>query len=341
MPRVGQEAKPTWREVPPAVRAQTERLLGTSVRRAERAFGGYGPSATFRLLLADGRRAFFKGVYPLPETSPVKWVLDKEERVFKQLSSRISPWAPTYFGSVRDGGWHALLLEDVGPSTVPPWSTAKARVAMLAFAEFHAHSLGTTLPRWLARTDSSLTRGRDWQRLQEMPSGVPNLARLAGSRAEQAHRWLARHLPALDAAAQAITRTSGPHALLHLDTRSDNIRVNPNRTVPLRIFDWPFAQVGPPELDIMAFAQTITAEGGPEPEILTNWYGEKLPLRPKILSRAAAVFAGFFAERAWQADPEGLPRLRSWQRQQLKVSLAWAARLLNLPAPAWLAQVPS
>ena len=65
MPSI-REAKPIWSVVPEAVRAETERILGARVARAARAFGGYGPSATFRLILDDGRRAFFKGVYPVP-----------------------------------------------------------------------------------------------------------------------------------------------------------------------------------------------------------------------------------------------------------------------------------
>jgi hypothetical protein len=339
--RVGQEAKPFWRDVPATVRQETARQLGAPVRRAERAFGGYGPSATFRLLLADGRRAFFKGVYPLPASSPVRWVLDREERVFQSLSDLISPWAPAYYGSVRGEGWHALLLEDVGPDTVPPWTRAKARAATRAYADFHASSLGHRMPRWLPRIASSPSRGRSWERMREKPGDLSRLARLAGPRAAQARRWLDRCLPALDESARAILTARGPHALLHLDTRSDNLRVHPTAPVPLRIFDWPFAQVGPPELDFMPYAQAVTAEGGPEPETLTAWYAEVLPLRPRILASAAAHFAGFFAERAWQPDPEGLPRLRPWQRQQLKVSLAWAARLLDLPEPAWLEEVPS
>ncbi len=35
----------------------------------------------------------------------------------------------------------------------------------------------------------------------------------------------------------------------------------------------------------------------------------------------------------------GLPRLRTVQRRQLKASLRWAARLLDLPAPAWVSAV--
>ena len=84
------EDKPTWSAVPRAVRAETERLMGARVVRATRRFGGYGPSATFHLSLADGRSAFFKRVYPLPEGSGVRWALDEEERVYLELQEHIS-----------------------------------------------------------------------------------------------------------------------------------------------------------------------------------------------------------------------------------------------------------
>jgi hypothetical protein len=102
------------------------------------------------------------------------------------------------------------------------------------------------------------------------------------------------------------------------------------------LFDWPFACAGPPELDFAFFAQTVAAEGGPVPETLTAWYAATGPLRPAALAEAVAAVAGFFAARAFLPDLPGLPRLRPWQRQQLRVSLAWAARLLDLPAPTWL-----
>jgi aminoglycoside phosphotransferase (APT) family kinase protein len=124
-----------------------------------------------------------------------------------------------------------------------------------------------------------------------------------------------------------------------MDTRSDNIRVHPGAVPPLRIFDWPFACVGPPELDFVGFAQSVTCEGGPTPEALTRWYAEAAPVRERQLAGAAAGIAGFFALRAWQPPVEGLPRLRSIQRRQLKASLGWAARLLELPEPLWLSAV--
>ena len=50
--RIGAEPKPPWRAVPPAVRREVERLVGSRVARALRVWGGYAPSPTFRLFLA-------------------------------------------------------------------------------------------------------------------------------------------------------------------------------------------------------------------------------------------------------------------------------------------------
>lgn len=55
------EPKPFWRDVPPDLKEEIEELLGAGVVRGERAFGGFGPSATFRLFLSNGARAFVKG----------------------------------------------------------------------------------------------------------------------------------------------------------------------------------------------------------------------------------------------------------------------------------------
>ena len=339
MSRTGEEPKPRWQQVPFPVRERTAALLGARVARAERAFGGYAPTPTFRLLLNDGRRAFFKGINH-ESNSFMRGALVREERVYEWLGDLISPWAPAYYGSLRLGDWHVLLLEDLGPSTVPPWGAHKARAALRAYAEFHQRTYTQKIPRWLPRAGAWAGFGHGWERLLGTSDGKASLAALAGERATEASAWLDACMPRLDVAAHAYTRTPPPYALLHLDTRSDNIRVHPGTAVPLRIFDWPFACAGPPELDLMAFAQSVTCEGGPAPETLTRWYAEVHPVRERVLLNCAAAVSGFFAGRAWQPPVEGLPRLRSIQRRQLRASLAWAARLLDLPEPAWLEAVP-
>jgi len=330
------EDKPTWRIVPGPIKLTVADVLGSRVTRAVRAYGGYGPSATFLLTLADGRRAFFKGTYPLPAGSGVRWTLEPEEAVFRGLGQRIRPWAPEYLGSVRAEGWHALLLEQVNGIHVVPWTKGKAWRAARSYASFHAATFGRPLPDWLSSTQH---RGfaTYWRQLADDEEGRARLAAIAGPRRQEAAKWVERHADALADAERALWRAAEPFALLHFDTRSDNVRLEGDL---LRIFDWPYACAGPAEFDAAAFAQSVAAEGGPDPEAVIGWYEEILPLRRDVLTGAVAGIAGYFADRAPGADVPGLPRLRFVQRIQLKASVAWAARIIGLSEPGWLASVP-
>jgi thiamine kinase-like enzyme len=163
------------------------------------------------------------------------------------------------------------------------------------------------------------------------------VAELAAGRAREALRWLDAAVPTLASASIGIVQADPPFAFLHGDTRSDNLRWVKGH---LYLLDWPHVSIGPPEHDAAAFAQSVMAEGGPESEEVMAWYAGVAPVRQEVLDGAVASLAGFFADAAWREDIPGLPRLRAFQRRQLRVTLAWAARRLNLPHPAWLEAVP-
>lgn len=336
MSRRGVEPKPAWSSVPPDVRAETERLLGARVARATRAYGGYAPSATFRLRLADGRRAFFKGLHP-GANEHMRRALPIEERVYRELGERIGPWSPAYLGSVRHEVWHALLLEDLGPATIPPWTASVTRDAARDFARFHLRNVEADLPEWLSRTDWQ-EFAEIWGRLRALEGGIRSAAALAGGRAEEAEEWLDVALPALEAAALHVCEIRTPYTLLHEDTRSDNLRLREGR---LKLFDWNWASVGPAEFDAVALAESVAAEDGPEPEAVIAWYEEVLALRHEAVAACVASFAGYFTAVAWRPPVPGLPRVRSVQRRQMKACLPWAARLHGLSAPDWIRAIPS
>jgi len=312
------------------------RVLRSPVARAERVYGGYAPSATFRLRLENGKRAFFKASYPAPKGSGVRWVVDVEERNYRRLGELIRPWAPRFLGSIKKAEWHVLLLEDLGPRSVPPWTPSKVRTAARSYARFHKRTLGKRLPRWLSR-EPYLAHSEFWRTLART-GDLAGTASLAGRRADEAREWLDVALPIFIALEKGLQRARPPFALLHFDTRSDNVRLNGDR---LRIFDWPFASIGPAEFDVVAFAQAVPLESGPPPERVLAWYEEVLPLRPAMVDASLAGIAGYFADRAWRPAIGGLPRLRPWQRAQLGSCLGWAARRLDLPEPRWLARVRS
>ena len=95
------EEKPAWSEVPLAVRAEAERRLRSRVVRATRAYGGYAASATFRLVLANGRRAFFKAGYPPPPGSAAIFPIASEEKRYRALAPIVGRSMPRQYGSFR------------------------------------------------------------------------------------------------------------------------------------------------------------------------------------------------------------------------------------------------
>lgn len=331
----GAEAKPPWTAVPRSIKDEVEALLASRVVRAERVYGGYGPSATFRLRCADGSRAFFKASYPLPKSSGVRWQMAPEARIYAGLGELIRPWAPRFFGSFERDGWVGLVLEDLGPGSILPWTATKTERAARSYARFHKKTVGRRLARWLPRTTHHEFAGY-WRALARSGE-LDAVGGLARRRAFEAGEWLDVSLPLFRRAEARLRTLRGPNALLHVDTRSDNVRLQGDL---LRIFDWPFASVGPAEFDLAAFAQAVAAEGGPAPEWTLARYARVLPYRERAMDASLAGIAGYFADRAWRPPVAGLPRLRSIQRRQLKASLAWAARRFELPEPAWLAAVP-
>jgi Ser/Thr protein kinase RdoA (MazF antagonist) len=306
-------------------------ILGSPVVRAERVYGGYAPSATFRLRLANRKRAFFKASYPAPKGSGVKWFMDREAQNYRTLERFIHPWAPRFYGSFGYEGWHILLLEDLGPRSVPPWTATKARNAARSYARFHRKTWGKRLPRSLSRTDY-LEYAKFWRTLGKTGE-IAQTASLAHRRAAEAEEWLAVALPVFIAHERDLEKARPPFVLLHFDTRSDNVRIQGDR---LRIFDWPFASAGPAEFDVVAFCQAVAAEGGPSAERVLGWYEEVLKLRPEMIDATVAAISGYFADRAWRPPIVGLPRVRRWQRDQLKECLRWAARRFDLPEPRWV-----
>lgn len=335
MSRLGKEAKPPWSAIPVAVKGDVADALGSPVVRAGRVYGGYAPSATFRLRLADGRVAFFKGIWR-DSNEFMHRALDLEERVYRELGPLISPWAPAFHAAFKRDDWHVLILEDLGPADVPPWPERKVRSAAEEFAAFHQRNLGREVPPWISRDDWKQFAGI-WARLRDEAGAIQRAAALAGARAAEAEAWLNAALPTLLDSSMRIIEAPRPYTLLHEDTRSDNVRVTNGR---LRLFDWNWISVGPLEFDVAAFAESIPSEGGPDPEHFVRSYERVVSVRRDVLNWAVAGFAAFFTSAAWRPASAFLPRIRDVQRRQMKACLTWAAQLHDLPEPTWLAAVP-
>jgi len=240
-----------------------------------------------------------------------------------------------FYDSFHHDDWHVLLLEDVGTKSVPPWTPAKAQQVASALAAFHQATLGQKLPQWLPGPNEFLPPVA-WSRVAADSADLWTVAALAGEARQEAYRWLQEAYPLLSRLTTNVVELSGPFVLMHGDLRSDNLRLARGR---LRLFDWPAVSIGHAEWDIVPFAQSVTVEGGVEPEEVLAWYGQRFPVHAELLDASIAWWAAYFADRAWRPEIPGLPRLRQFQCQQLAVLLAWAARRFCLPEPRWVSAI--
>ncbi|WP_044640477.1 phosphotransferase [Risungbinella massiliensis] len=325
------ESKPFWRDVPLEVRREIENYLGSPVIKAYRVFGGFGPSATFRLILEDGRTIFAKGAGK--GSTSVNWSgVEWEEWVYQNIEV-IRPLSPAYFGSVKTKEWHLLFLEDLTTShKVPPWTEELAIKAVHDIAKFHLCGIAEE-----KKVKSIITRNYDssWKLIKDNRDELSQFLALFKENSEMAKDWLHDVIDILIATESEAMRSDQPWGLIHCDIRSDNLCFQNRKLV---LFDWAVLCSGPLILDIIFFFPSVMGEGGPSSERLLPEYKKIMEkggiIFPDFAERAATAFmAGFFAGRAGKPPIPGLPRLRQIQRLQLRIALQMVAKTLNLPKP--------
>ena len=330
MSRTGIEPKPPWRTIPRRVRDAVSTMAQSHVTRAMRVWGGFGPSPTFRLRFADGRRAFLKCCSPMSNPT-MRAHYYRELQVYADTCLHIHHWSPVVYGHVTVDDWHLLLLEDLGPRSVPPWSPHVAKRIMRCLGEFHT-ACRNDRPRWLQHPDTWFDQAYLWSWTANRAE-IEQTVRFTGRYMPQAIDWFASVGPRLAAVARGFLERSSAQQLIHGDLRSDNLRWTERR---LYLFDWSLAVAGPPEFDVAMFAQSIAAESALLPRDLIGWYEESRSLDPSLLDAALCGATSFFASQAWQEEIPGLPRLRAFQRRQFLVSLLWALDRLAIAIPPWL-----
>ena len=281
---------------------QIERIAGARVVSLEHVEGrGYTHAGRHRAFLDDGRTVFVKSA--VDELS-AGW-LRAEIGVYTSVRGS---FLPELVGHGEHEGLPLLVLEDLGDAHwPPPWRDGDVDAVKRALAEI----AGTTPPVGLERVPRD-TLAFEWREVERDPA--PFLSAGLCTRA-----WLDAHLPALRSAAERAPFDGS--ALLHLDVRSDNIALRGGRAV---LVDWNWACTGNALLDVVAWAPSLHAEGGPPPEEVVDGEG---------VAEIAAVLAGFWAARVGRPPPPTGPRVRIVQREQLTVALPWAARALGLPEP--------
>jgi aminoglycoside phosphotransferase (APT) family kinase protein len=295
-------------EAPAELRAWVDATLGSPVVAAVTQPGGFSPGVAARVRCADGTLAFCKAVGDAANADSPQM-----HRAEARNTAALPPLAPApkLISSYDDGTWVALLLEDVdGHHPAQPWQPAELARVVAAIDELAA--LLTPCPVAVADVaEGWQDEFTNWRLLVEEP--LPGL-----------DDWSLRHLDELAGLESQWGQAATGDTLLHMDLRADNLLVTDDR---VWVVDWPWAVRGHPLLDLIAFAPSVTMQGGPEPgELLrlsrTGRAGDRDRLLPLV-----AVVAGYFARRALLPPPPGLPTVRAFQAAQGEVTMRWLASL--------------
>ena len=311
-------ARLDWADLPERVRAEVDRWLGSKVASAVTQPTGFSPGVAARLTTEYGRRVFAKAVGPEPNAdSPA---MHRREIAIASSLPDSTP-APRLLWSYDegDGGWVLLLFEDVdGRHPAQPWRLDELDRVVAAMEELAAALTPSPLPVSVAGTAGERFLGmRSWHRLRD--EGPPLLTKV--------DEWSRRHLETVAEIEDAIDDALAGDTLLNYDVRADNILLTPERTW---FVDWPHACLGPPWLDVVAFAPSVTMQGGPPPEDVAARHSAYRAADPDAVTTAVAAVAGFFTYQAAQPPPPGLPTVRAFQDAQGAIARHWLAHRTGL-----------
>ncbi|MFL6177298.1 MAG: phosphotransferase [Ornithinibacter sp.] len=299
-----------WAQLPVAVRAGVEEILGARVVSAASQPGGLSPGSADRLVTDDGGTAFVKAVSSAQnQDSP--GIHRAEAAVCRQLPADLP--AARFIGLYDDGDWVALVLEDVeGRHPATPWVTAELEASLQTLATI-AERLTPSPVTGIATAAAALS------------STLDGWARLAADTPSDLHPWAAEHLHDLvELSRQGVESLAGD-TVVHMDVRADNLLLTPTGGVVL--VDWPWACVGASWADTVALLVNVNLHGGHDVDELVSRYAVGAG-RAQVDGFLAGL-AGFFLDGARLPDPPGLPTLRGFQRVQGNATLEWLARRLD------------
>lgn len=298
-----------WEQLPAHVRAQIEEVLGEPVVEAVSQLGGYSPGSADRVVTTSGRRAFVKAASPAVNLD-TPGIHRREAAITARLPAGVP--APALIGSVDDGDWIALVLEDVEgrhPST--PWQPRELDAVFDALQRVAEVELPADVP--VVDVAQALAGDADaWRSIDTDALRLPN----------GLDRWVRTHHEELtDASARGAAEARGDR-LVHYDTRADNILLRPDGSVLL--VDWPWAARGAGWFDALSLLINVRfydPVADVEGMISRHPVFEGMPT--DAATHVLAGFAGMFLESSSRPDPPRMPTLRRFQRDQAVATLEW------------------
>ncbi|MFJ4232613.1 phosphotransferase [Cellulosimicrobium cellulans] len=322
--------RPSWPDLPRAVRAAVEGRLDASVAGWASHDGGYsqGLASTLR---TSGGDVFVKAVGP--EHAFTRDLYRLEARVAAALPAATP--APALRWVLDDdldgaGEWVALAFDAVpGRPVATPWRDDElAAVADLArrAAEVEVPA-ETPLPRF-----AETVEWREWEDLADRrPQGLGTY-----------DPWVAARLDRLAGLAEPWPEATAGDHLVHGDLRGDNALLvdravhgtavrgerTRDRLVAVAV-DWPYAARGAAFCDAVGMLPAVQVEGGPPPEEVLRRHPLPRDVEPDAVTCYLAALTGYFLRSSLDPAPPGIPHVRAFQRAQAEVGVAWLRQRLG------------
>lgn len=290
-----------WAHLPPMLRTEVERRLGSPVVDAHSVEAGFTPGMASVLTCADGSRHFVKAASHRAQRAFAASYAE-EVRHLRTLP-RTAP-APALRWVDDDGEWIVMSTELVeGRPVDRPWTRADLDACLDALAEvaerFTPAPVQMHLPTFAAETASwpgAWTRVRTPDR----PERVPEAREMAGR------------------ASSLLVGTT----LVHGDVRADNVLLDGDGRAVLCDWNWP--ATGPAWLDswmllVQAYGDGIDVEAV---------VAERPLLREapdEAVDSLLALLAGYFLRAGCESVPPNSPHVRDHQHWTGTVCWLWLA----------------
>lgn len=297
--------RPDWSSLPDQVKAHAETQLGAPVTTAETCGAGYTPGLASRLQLADGRRAFLKGI---DGRHPFAAQYRSEVEITPLIPNSVAPkvlWSAT---PVRGAGWWLLCLQDLpggNPTLTPNSADAKAVIAAVE----QAGKLLTPSPL----PDAEPITGR-------VGAWLTSWAELAAAPPADLDPWFERNLERLVEAEPLWQNAAEGGTFIHWDLRPDNFVMRADGTAA--IIDWSYPHQGAAWIDPAVLI----------PQLIMGGHGiadaeaavAHLPLpTADVLTSFAVALSGYWETCSRLPDPPGVPFLRAYQARAAATGRAW------------------
>jgi aminoglycoside phosphotransferase (APT) family kinase protein len=304
-----------WAQVPAAVQAAIEDVCGAAVVRARTQPGGFSPGLAARVRCSSGARYFVKAVsaHANPDTPGLH---RQEARVLAALepliTSRQLP-IPRLHGIVDRPPWIALVLQDIdGCQPQLPWRTEELRQVVAALDRLAD-----------ALTPAPVPVPAVGDRLGAEFTGWRTLATSHGR--DHLDPWSRAHLDQLAELEATWAAHAAGDTVLHADIRADNILLTGQGAT---VVDWPWACRGAAFTDLVLFAPSVAAQGGPPPAELIASSRSGAAASPHAVTALVCALAGYLTESSLRPPPPGMPTIRAFQAAHATITRHWLTELL-------------